>query len=308
MALLICVTGRNNDKLIAKLSELLPKQTILQWPVDDASLLAKVEFVLAWNAPEVLWSQLPNLKVVHSYGAGIDSIPVQLLPPHVEVARIVDPNLADDMAEYVLGHILSHKLGINMYLKQQAQQAWKPCRAKSGRTVGIMGMGQLGLAVADKLNANRFTVKGWSNSVKSLEGIIHFCGDAELGAFLQDLDYLVCLLPLTEQTKGILNAKVFAASPAHCVLINVARGLHLNEADLLTAITQETFGGAVLDVFETEPLPTGHAFWSHPNITVTPHVAALTSLSTAALQIANNYLAMTEGRELMHIVQKKKGY
>ncbi|RZG08304.1 glyoxylate/hydroxypyruvate reductase A [Pseudoalteromonas sp. CO348] len=308
MALLICVTGRNNDKLVAKLAALLPQQTLLEWPVDDVNLLKEVEFVLAWNAPETLWSQLPNLKVVHSYGAGVDSIPMQLLPPHVEVARIVDPNLADDMAEYVLGQLLSHKLRVREYGDNQSQQIWKPRRARAGRTVGIMGMGQLGLAVAHKLHVNGFTIKGWSGSAKQLDNIEHFSGQDELAVFLSDIDYLVCLLPLTEQTKGILNAQLFALAPDHCVLINVARGGHLNEADLLNALAAETFGGAILDVFDTEPLPASHAFWQQPNISITPHVAALTSLNTAAQQIVNNYLAMQEGKTLVHLVQKKQGY
>ncbi|PCK30924.1 2-hydroxyacid dehydrogenase [Pseudoalteromonas piscicida] len=308
MALLICVTGRNNDKLIAKLTALLPEQTILEWPLDDPTQLEKVEFVLAWNAPQFLWEQLPNLKVVHSYGAGVDSIPIHLLPEHVEVARIVDPNLADDMAEYVLGHILSHKLRVREYQQNQTAQVWKPKRANAGRTVGIMGMGQLGLAVANKLIINRFTVKGWSNSAKQLDNIAHFSGETELSAFLQDLDYLVCLLPLTEQTQGMLDATIFAAAPSHCVLINVARGRHLNEADLLSALANESFGGAILDVFETEPLPIEHGFWLHPKITITPHVAALTSLSTAAEQIANNFIAMRNSQALSHTVKKHQGY
>ncbi|MEI5639193.1 MULTISPECIES: 2-hydroxyacid dehydrogenase [unclassified Pseudoalteromonas] len=308
MALLVCVCNRNNDKLMAALRAALPQETILEWPLQDEEMLTQVEFILAWNAPSSLWPKCPNLKVVHSFGAGVDGIPVNLLPEHVEVARIVDPCLADDMAQYVLGHILNHKLRVQQYRQQQSEQVWRPKRARPGHCVGIMGMGQLGQAVAAQLLSNKFTLKGWSRSEKSIAGVDHYHGRDALLAFLSDLDYLVCLLPLTADTRGMLNAEVFAALPEHSVIINVARGAHLDEAALLRALDQGCLGGAVLDVFAKEPLPEQSPLWRHPKVTITPHVAALTSLSTATEQIVINYERMKRQQALRHVIDKSAGY
>ncbi|TMP38003.1 2-hydroxyacid dehydrogenase [Pseudoalteromonas rubra] len=306
MAFLVCVTGRDNSKLMAELRASLPDVDVREWP--DAGDLAEIEFVLAWNAPESLWQQLPNLKVVQSFGAGVDGIALSALRADVQVCRIVDPALADDMAEYVLGHVLAHKLRLPQYYQQQQQQLWRPKRASSGNRVGILGLGQLGQVAATKLQRNGFEVLGWSRSEKVLEGIRQFWGQAQLSEFASQCDYIVCLLPLTAQTHGILNKALFEAMPSHGVLINVARGAHLNEADLLDALDNQQIAAATLDVFAAEPLAADHAFWDHPKITMTPHVAALTSLKTAIAQIVANRQAMQKGQPLSHCVDLQVGY
>ncbi|KNC67973.1 2-hydroxyacid dehydrogenase [Pseudoalteromonas ardens] len=306
MALLVCVTGRDNSKLIAGLRESLPDTDIREWP--QTGDLAEIEFVLAWNAPESLWQQLPNLKVVQSFGAGVDGIPLAALPSGVQVCRIVDPALADDMAEYVLGHVLAHKLRLSLYYQQQQHQVWRPKRACSGRRVGILGLGQLGQVAATKLRQNGFEVLGWSRSEKKIPGINTFWGQAQLTRFASQCDYLICLLPLTAQTRGILDGSLFEAMPTQGVLINVARGAHLNEADLLHALDTEQIAAATLDVFASEPVEPEHAFWQHPKITMTPHVAALTSLRTAMAQIVSNMQAMQKGEPLSHCVDISLGY
>ena len=306
MSVLVCVTGRNNDKLLAELSAQLPNVKIYEWPHCDN--LEEIEFVLAWKAPEMLWAQLPNLQVVQSYGAGVDAIDLSLIPEHVQVTRIVDTQMAEDMAEYVLAHTLAHKLRIREYLIKQQQGLWKPKRAHATQHVGILGLGELGLSVANRLVSNNFKVSGWSRSEKQLAHINHFHGEVQLPDFLKELDVLVCLLPLTLQTEKILNLDLFKQLPDHCLLINVARGKHLNESDLLKAFEQDELAAAVLDVFTEEPLPKSHAFWSHPKITITPHCAALTQLKTVCEQIADNVKAQQANTQLSNLVCKQKGY
>ncbi|KZN37688.1 2-hydroxyacid dehydrogenase [Pseudoalteromonas luteoviolacea] len=306
MSVLVCITGRNNDKLMMKLNEALPEVKIELWP--NCENKADVEFVLAWNAPDELWRQLPNLKVVQSYGAGVDGIPLDKLPNDVQVTRIVDKQLSVDMAEYVLSHVLAHKLRHGEYSANQANRNWKPRRAKSSNVVGILGLGELGCKTAQLLSSHGFSVRGWSRTLKRLANIDCYAGEAQFEQFLSGLDYLVCLLPLTQATTGILNTKLFSSVSSDCVLINVARGQHLVESDLIAALDNNEIGAAVLDVFQTEPLPEHHPFWTHPKITVTPHVAAVTNLDTVVAQIAANARACLAKQSLQNLVNQQTGY
>ncbi|KZN45611.1 2-hydroxyacid dehydrogenase [Pseudoalteromonas luteoviolacea] len=306
MSVLVCVTGRNNDKLMAKLSDAIPDVKIEQWPYCED--LSSVQFVLAWNAPDNLWQQLPNLKVVQSYGAGVDGIALDKLKPCVSVARIVDQKLSVDMAEYVLSHVLANKLRHREYAANQSEGYWKPRRAMGGNEVGILGLGELGKVTAEVLVRHGFSVRGWSRTQKDLPKVACYAGENQLETFLSEIDYLVCLLPLTQQTKGMLNAKLFSLLPANCVVINVARGQHLVEEDLLAALDNNKLGGAVLDVFSTEPLPENHPFWSHSKVTVTPHVAAVTNMDTVIAQIAANVNACLDDTPLENQVNLSKGY
>ncbi|MBQ4812284.1 glyoxylate/hydroxypyruvate reductase A [Pseudoalteromonas luteoviolacea] len=306
MSVLVCVTGRNNDKLMAKLNEALPDVKIELWP--HCEDLNRVQFVLAWNAPDELWAQLPNLKVVQSYGAGVDGIALDKLKPNVSVARIVDEQLSADMAEYVLSHVLANKLRHREYATNQGHRNWKPRRAKNGNEVGILGLGELGRVTAELLGHHGFSIRGWSRTQKCISNVACYAGEAQLEAFLSGIDYLVCLLPLTQQTKGILNAELFSQVPPNCVLINVARGQHLVEADLLVALDNNELEAAVLDVFSTEPLPESHPFWSHPKVTVTPHVAAVTNMDTVVAQIAANARACLGNNPLENRVDLGQGY
>ncbi|AOT09261.1 2-hydroxyacid dehydrogenase [Pseudoalteromonas luteoviolacea] len=306
MSVLVCITGRNNEKLMAQLREMLPDVELKLWP--HCGDLDDVEFVLAWNAPLELWQQLPNLKVVQSFGAGVDGIPMDLLPESVEVARIVDPKLSDDMAEYILSHVLAHKLRHQNYLVEQAKQNWKPRRARKGIAAGVLGLGELGRVVAQRLSDNGFAVRGWSRSAKVLNNIECYSGEAQLASFASELDYLVCLLPLTEATHGILNRQLFQHVSNDCLLINVARGQHLNEKELIEAIDMEELGSAVLDVFAQEPLPKTHPFWEHPKVTVTPHIAAVTSLDTVVAQIVDNIQACISDMPIKNGIDVSKGY
>ncbi|KAF7774277.1 gyoxylate/hydroxypyruvate reductase A [Pseudoalteromonas citrea] len=279
---------------------------ISEWP--HCTNLSEIEFVIAWNAPQALWAQLPNLKVVQSYGAGVDGIELDHLLPHVVVTRIVDTGLADDMAEYVLTHALAHKLRLREYNLKQHLCEWKPRRVKPYNHVGILGLGELGQAAAKRFLNNGFIVSGWSRTKKSIEGVTSYHGEAAFNQFLESLDYIVCLLPLTVQTSGILNRTLFEQVPAHCVLINVARGQHLIDEDLIWALDNNKLAGATLDVFSEEPLPSEHPFWHHPLITMTPHCAAITDLTSVCEQITININASNEQRPLQNIIDRSAGY
>lgn len=304
MSLLVAVTGRNNEKLINRLRLALPDQNITEWR--EGADVSDVEFVLAWNAPSQMWGELPRLKGISSYGAGVDSLLSAPLP-NVPVARIVDPQLAGNMSEYVLHAIGLFKLRWLQYIDNQLSQTWKPRRVNSANTVGILGLGQLGAHVGQSLARHGYTVRGWSTSQKSIESIACYAG-AQLHEMLDGLDYLVCLLPLTEATRGILDRKLFDKLPNHAVLINVARGDHLIEHDLIDALNNEQLAGAVLDVFSQEPLPSEHLFWQHPKVVVTPHISAVTSVDTAVAQIADNYLRAINNQPLNNQVEMSRGY
>ena len=306
MSVLVAITGRDNTKLMAQLQARLPAIRIEEWP--DCLNVEDINFVLAWNAPESMWAQLPNLKVVSSFGAGVDSIDLKQLAEHIDVVRIVDDQLAEDMAEYVLTHILAQKLCLNEYFIKQAQQCWKPKRAHNHKNVGILGFGELGKACAKKLIKNGFNVSAWAQSYKSSTNIHVYYGEQGLDEMLTHIDYLVCLLPLTNATKGIINQTLLAKLSPHAVIINVARGQHVIEQDLLTALNNESLRAATLDVFDQEPLKSDHPYWRHPKITLTPHCAALSDLNSVINQIVENIERLNEGRKLNNLIDRTKGY
>ncbi|MBH0021988.1 glyoxylate/hydroxypyruvate reductase A [Pseudoalteromonas sp. SWXJ133] len=306
MSVLVAITGRDNTKLITKLQERLPNTLIEQWP--DCENVNDVDFVLAWKAPESMWAQLPNLKAVSSFGAGVDSIDLTLLAQNVEVVRIVDMQLAEDMAEYVLTHVLAQKLRLKEYYIKQTQQTWKPKRAYSNKHVGILGFGELGRACAQKLVTNGFKVSAWAQSNKSTTNVDIFYGEEGLNYMLPEVDYLVCLLPLTQATTGIINHSMLAKLPSHAVVINVARGPHVVEQDLLNALNNDRLRAATLDVFDQEPLPQNHPYWENPKITLTPHCAALSDLNSVIDQIVDNIECLKEGLALNNSINRTKGY
>ena len=306
MHVLVAISGRDCSKIIATLTAKLPNVTISQWP--DCENLTDVEFVIAWLAPADMWAQLPNLKAVSSFGAGVDSIDMNLIPENVAVTRIVDENLADDMAEYVLTHILAHKLRLKEYFIKQQNQLWQPKRAFKHQHVVILGFGELGQRCAQRLVANHFSVSAFSQSPKNIADVNCIHKHNDLDNVLAQADYLVCLLPLTAQTKGVINRDLLVQLPAHAVLINVARGQHVVAEDLLWALDNQVIRAATLDVFEHEPLVSDHPFWQHPAITITPHCAALSDVDSVTQQIADNVLRLQAGDKLNNKVDRTKGY
>ncbi|KTD98852.1 MULTISPECIES: glyoxylate/hydroxypyruvate reductase A [unclassified Pseudoalteromonas] len=306
MSVLVAITGRDNTKLIEQLQARLPSTQIQQWP--DCNNLESIDFVLAWKAPQDMWAKLPNLKAVSSFGAGVDSIDLSLLGDNIDVVRIVDEKLAQDMAEYVLTHVLAQKLRLKEYFIKQTQQQWKPKRAYEQNKVGILGFGELGKACAKQLIANNFSVNAWAHTHKTSNTVNLFYGEQGLQKMLSNIDYLICLLPLTKKTKGIINKSTISMLPNHAVIINVARGEHVIEADLLNALEENSLRAAVIDVFEHEPLGKEHPYWQHDKITLTPHCAALSDINSVTAQIAENVERLQQGITLNNRIDRTKGY
>ncbi|HLZ66046.1 MAG TPA: glyoxylate/hydroxypyruvate reductase A [Aliidongia sp.] len=301
--------GDHVEKWRAALAALLPDLTFLPW--QDVTDPAAVDAALCWLPPEGWLASLPNLKLVHSLGAGIDHIlRDKLYPTQVPLVRLVDPYMTRAMTEYVTLQVLRLHLKEPAYRRQQQAGVWKPLSQPraSERRVGILGLGELGAAAATALHALGFDVAGWSRTAKTLAGITCFAGDEGLAAFLARTDILVCLLPLTPATEGILSASNFAQMPKGAAIINVGRGRHLLEADLLAALESGQLSEAVLDVFAEEPLPAVHPFWAHDRITVTPHVAALTNPNTASLVVAENLRRLIRGEPWPDRVDLAAGY
>ena len=301
--------GDHIEKWRAALATLLPDLTFLPW--QEVTEPATVDAALCWLPPEGWLASLPNLRIVHSLGAGVDHIlRDKLYPAHVPLVRLVDPHMTRAMTEYVTFQVLRLHLREPAYRRQQQATEWKPHSPPraSERRVGILGLGELGTASAASLVGLGFDVAGWSRTAKRLDGVTCFAGDDGFRAFLARTDILVCLLPLTPATEGILSAAAFAQMPRGAGIINVGRGRHLVEADLLAALDSGQLSEAVLDVFPKEPLAADHPFWTHERIAVTPHVAALTNPGTASLVVAENLRRLIQGEAWPDRVDLASGY
>jgi glyoxylate/hydroxypyruvate reductase len=285
----------------------IPELDFRIWPeVGDP---AAIDLALVWQPPPGELARYPNLRAILSLGAGIDGLLAQQGLPDVPIARMVDPSFTRTMTEYVVLATLRHHRQFDHFEREQRAARWSyafPPQA-ADRRVGVMGLGVLGSAAAASLAAHGFPVAGWSREAKEL-GIESFAGRAGLPAFLARTDILVCLLPLTRDTAGILNAATFAGLPRGAYLINVARGAHLVEADLIAALDSGELAGATLDVFREEPLPAANPLWRHPKVLITPHIASYASPLTAAEGVAANIRRARAGQPLLHQVDRARGY
>jgi len=279
------------------------------WPeVGDPE---EIVFALTWRHPHGTFKRFPNLKCIASMGAGVDNILSDPdLPAGVPITRIVDSSLAQSMTEYVVMAVLNYCRNARFFRDREAEGVWKPVIPKlaANEKVGILGLGQLGLDAARKLQTLGFTVAGWRRSQQPMAGVETFCGLSQFQAFLAATRILVNMLPLTAETRNILNRDTFTHLPPGAYLVNVARGEHLVEEDLLEAIAAGQLSGACLDVFRTEPLSQEHPFWAHPGITVTPHIASLTNPAAVIPHIMENYRRVLAGREAAHKVDCDRGY
>lgn len=296
------------DRWRAALEREMPELEVRVWP--DAGRLEDIDYALVWASPDELLHDLPGLRVVFSLGAGVDHLVGPQLPAGVPLVRMVDPALTEGMVEYVLYQVLRHHRGMPDYEARQAREEWRAHdQVRPGeRRVGLLGLGELGGACARALAGLGFDVGGWVRTPREMPGVRVFPGDEGLGELAARSDILVCLLPLTDATRGILAAGLFRRMPRGAVLVNVARGEHLVEEDLLVALGEGHLAHAVLDVFAGEPLPAGHPFWNHPRVTVTPHVASLTNPETGAARIAAGIRRDRAGEPLDHVVDPGRGY
>ncbi len=293
------------------LAEIAPKLKVRVHGRDDFEP-GEVDYALTFRPPAGLLKSLPKLKAVFSLGAGVDGILADPeYPRHVPLVRFVDRTLSSELAQYCVLHVLMHHRQQRIFDRAQAERKWRqmlPARRTEDTRAGILGLGEIGALTAARLRDLDFLVAGWSRTPKHVKGVTSFAGEESLPAFLAQSDYLICLLPLTEKTRGILNANLFAQLPEGAYVINVARGGHLIEDDLIAALDSGHLSGATLDVFATEPLPETSPLWSHPKITVTPHVAAISAPLVAAQYVVDGIARFERGEPLQNVVDLNRGY
>ena len=277
------------------------------WP--DVGAPEEVRFMAVWTPPDNLHG-FPNLEVLFSIGAGVDQLDLVRLPPALPVVRMIEPGLVAGIIEYVTMAVLALQRGLPAYLDRQRREEWKADRVKPAQAsrVGVMGLGMLGTAVLERLASFGFALSGWSRSPHDLPGVACHMGSAGLPGFLSECDILVCLLPLTPETRGILSASLFAALKPGAGIINAGRGQHLVASDLLAALDCGQVSAAVLDVTDPEPLPAGHPFWSHTRIWLTPHVASTTQAESGAEAVLANLDRHRHGEKLVGLIDRTRGY
>ena len=292
-----------------ELSQLLPEDDVI--PHSNINALADVDIAVVWRPPVGWLASLPSLKLTVSIGAGIDHI-VQdpSYPTNVPVVKTTGPDMIQRMREYVVLHVLRFHRQLPLLQTHQTQQRWKSVNTPvaSQRQVGIMGMGGMGQAAAKSLVQLGFDVRSWSKSPKAITGVQSFFGSDQLREFASGTQILVCLLPLTDATRGILGKALFSSLPMGASVINAARGQHLVEQELLDALQTGQVDSATLDVFHIEPLPEDHAFWTHPQILVTPHIASLIDPSSGGRIIAENINRFARGQLPNDMTESSQGY
>lgn len=280
------------------------------WP-DRPDDLGLVDIALVWYPAANCLNTFPNLQAVINLGAGVDAMVADdTYPRHVPLVRMVDPALTRHMTEFIVQRVLTFHRKFHIYDDFQRRREWKEMQQDDtlSKRVGILGMGELGSDAANALVGLGFDVAGWSRTEKQIDGVQSFFGGDALTTFLERTQILVCLLPLTDATRSILNAETFSRLPQGAYVINAARGGHLVEQDLLAALDSGHLAGAALDVFNQEPLAEDSPFWDHPKVLVTPHIASLSSPASAARQIAANIRRIRNGQEPTDQVCLNAGY
>jgi glyoxylate/hydroxypyruvate reductase A len=269
-----------------------------------------IRYLAAWSPSAELIASLPALEILFSIGAGIDQFDMNALPTHVRVVRMIEPGIAAGMVEYVTMAVLALHRQLIDYGIAQREARWAPIKLvpASERRIGVMGLGNLGQAVLRALSPFGFPLSGWSRSPRDIDGVDCHAGEAALSTFLAQSDILICLLPLTQETRGILCRETLSLLPVGAAFINVGRGGHLVEQDLLSLLDEGHISGAVLDVADPEPLPADHPFWSHPRIVLTPHIASMTRPDGAARALIANIRRFVQGEPMDGEVARDRGY
>ena len=311
MAILLAITDRDVRPLRKMIRTHLGEEAGPVWIYPEMPDAEAVTMAVLWKHPEDLLAKLPNLQLVSSLGAGVEHILNDpALPGGLRITRIIDDTLIRSMRNYVVLAVLHIHKQLEVYRANQRAGRWsKPAPVERPLRIGVLGLGTLGRPIARFLAGMGFEVLGYSRSPRRVEGITCYsAADMSLPAFARRINTLICLLPGTPATEGILDGKLFASLPPGSFLINVARGAHLVEGDLLQAMDEGRIEQAWLDVFHAEPLPAAHPFWTRPGITVTPHIASITDQENAAALIAGNYRRMQAGDDLLYEVDREKGY
>ena len=309
MHITFCCTDTRPEPWLEGLRAALPGAIVENWQPGAAP----ADYAVVWAPPQAFLDSQHELKAIFNTGAGVDALMKLRLPVGVPVVRLDDAGMAVQMAEYVCHAVIRYFRELDVYEAEAAEGRWayrKP-RRRAEFTVGIMGLGVLGARVSQALTQFDFPVLGWSRSPKQLAGVQCYAGEAGLADFLAATQALVCLLPLTPQTEGILRRETLRQLKPGAYVINVARGSHLVDDDLLALLDSGHLAGATLDVFRTEPLPAGHPFWQHPKISITPHTSARTLRDETIAQIAGKLAALESGQtldSLAGVVNPHQGY
>ncbi len=306
MKIYFCCTDFKAEPWLAALRTALPQAQIEVW----APGAPPGDYAVVWAPPQAFLDEQPQLKALFNLGAGVDALTQLRLPAATKLVRLDDAGMSVQMAEYVAHALIRHFREFDGYAADVANGKWsfrKP-RLREDFPVGIMGLGVLGQRVARAVQAFEFPVVGWSRSPRQVHGVRAYAGAEQFHEFLAETRMMVCLLPLTAETEGILNRDTLSRLRPGGYLINVARGGHLVEEDLIPLLDGGQLAGATLDVFRQEPLPAGHPFWRHPKITITPHTAARTLRDESVAQIATKIARLERGESIAGIVDPSKGY
>lgn len=309
MSLAIVFINKDESPWAEALRRKLPGVKVEIYP--DIEDFEKVEFILAWKAIAGIFEMFPNLKAIQSMGASVSHIyKIFDVPETIAVSRIVDFRLADDMWEFLLGLILKDMKNLDQYALNKAAKNWQPLEYKCihETTVSILGAGEIGMHVAKQLEQIGFKVNIWSRAKKEVENINSYSGLDELKQFLPTTDYLIDILPLTEATRDLIDYVFLSDMNSNGIFINVGRGEQVIDSELIRLLDNGKLREAILDVFHQEPLPLDHPFWTHPKIQITPHVASNTNIGTSTELISENFKRLTQGKKLLHLVSKEKGY
>jgi glyoxylate/hydroxypyruvate reductase len=309
MPIVIVSDFANPAPWISALKRAAPEVEVLMH--DQVKDRSEIEFALAWNHPPGIFREFPNLKTISSMGAGVDHLLKDTsIPRQIKIVRIIDPQLSQDMFEFALAVIMSRLKNLLHFRENQRQKNWKKKRylRMNEVRIGLMGTGVIGHHVASNLQRVGFSVSGWSRSEGQPTAYKKYFGEDQLENFLKNTDILICLLPLTSSTKGIINKKHLGMLPQGAWVVNLGRGGHVNEQDLIEMLNSGHLDGANLDVFNEEPLPPHHPLWAHPKIFITPHVASLTDPGSVAPQIIENYKRTIKNEPLLNQVDREMGY
>jgi glyoxylate/hydroxypyruvate reductase A len=292
----------------AGLAAAIPELDFIVGPACDRP--ERVDIALVWTAPPQGLNAFTKLRAVLSLGAGVDQLDLGQLDPRIPVARLVDPVLTQRMVEYCKAAVFYLHRNFHIHRQDQAARAWRFCAPVDAcaRRVLVLGLGELGAAVATSLAQEGFAITGWSQSRKTLPGVHNIQGASALADAVETSDIAINLLPLTSQTRGILNREFFSRFKPGACLINVGRGAHLNEPDLVEALDQGTVTAAFLDVFAQEPLDPAHPFWSYPQLHITPHVASLSDPRHSVATVVDNVRRALDGQPLLNAVDRLSGY
>jgi glyoxylate/hydroxypyruvate reductase A len=308
MRLVICIPGFRPDAWVAAFQSELPDVSIEVW---SEELPPGADYAVVWSPNPKLFETQKSLRAVFNLGAGVDALMrIANLPSDLPVVRLGDAGMSVQMAEYVCQAVTRFARGLPAHEREMREGRWnqRMPRRRSEFPVGVMGLGAIGERVARALVNFEYPVRGWSRTRREIEGVQGFAGPAQFDDFLKATRVLVCALPLTPETTGILSRANLEKLLPDGYLINVGRGAHLVEKDLMALLDEGRLAGATLDVFQTEPLPAEHAIRRYPGITLTPHVSAVTILEDSVAQIAGKIMKLEHGETIEGVVDRRRGY